>query len=69
MAGTVKILKPNLLVVEGEDDAGFFTAFLRHLNLSNIQSKSKGSGVFGIQGKIRKTFGRGGTSRILAHGQ
>ena len=37
MAGTVKILKPNLLVVEGEDDAGFFTAFFRHLNLSNIQ--------------------------------
>ncbi len=37
MAGTVKILKPNLLVVEGHDDELFFAAFVRHLDLGNIQ--------------------------------
>ena len=37
MADTVKILKPNLLVVEGHDDELFFNALVKHLNLGNIQ--------------------------------
>ena len=38
MADTVKILKPNLLVVEGHDDELFFNALVKHLNLGNIQA-------------------------------
>jgi len=37
MADTVKILKPNLLVVEGHDDELFFNALVKHLNLGDIQ--------------------------------
>lgn len=33
----VKIVKPNLLVVEGREDELFFGAFVEHLNLENIQ--------------------------------
>lgn len=33
----IEILNPHLLIVEGEDDASFFKAFIRHLNISNIQ--------------------------------
>lgn len=37
MADPIKIVKPNLLVVEGHDDAFFFEALVKHLNLENIQ--------------------------------
>ena len=37
MADTVKISKANLLVVEGHDDALFFNALAKHLNLGDIQ--------------------------------
>jgi len=35
--GKIRIISSRLLVVEGKDDEGFFSAFTRHLNLSDIQ--------------------------------
>jgi len=33
----IEILHPHLLVVEGEDDAGFFRSFVKHLGFTGIQ--------------------------------
>ena len=33
----IEILHSRLLVVEGEDDAGFFRAFVKHLNFTDVQ--------------------------------
>lgn len=48
---TYQIVRPHLLLVEGKDDEGFFDAFLKHLNITNIQ-------VLSVAGKtkIRKNL-------------
>jgi len=46
MPDTVKIVKPNLLVVEGRDDELFFDAFVAHLGFQNMQ-------ILPIGGKTR----------------
>jgi len=33
----IEIIQPNVIVVEGKDDELFFSAFIKHLGLANIQ--------------------------------
>ena len=43
MSSTAQILsKPKLLIGEGKEEVDFFTAFLSHLNISNIQVEQYG---------------------------
>ena len=40
---SIEIIKPNLLLVEGKDDVGFFEGLITHLDLNDIQIINVGS--------------------------
>jgi hypothetical protein len=47
MSSTPQALsKPKLLIGEGKEEVDFFTAFLNHLNISNVQVEQYGGKQF-----------------------
>jgi hypothetical protein len=68
MSSTAQILsKPKLLIGEGKEEVDFFTAFLSHLNISNIQVEQYG-GKQGLSRYLQTLVVRPGDLDIVSLG-
>jgi hypothetical protein len=68
MSSTAQILsKPKLLIGEGKEEVDFFTAFLSHLNISNIQVEQYG-GKQGLSRYLKTLVVRPGYPDIVSLG-
>ena len=68
MSSTPKALsKPKLLIGEGKEEVDFFTAFLTHLNISDIQVEQYG-GKQGLKSYLRTLLVRPGYLDVVSLG-
>jgi hypothetical protein len=68
MSSTPQALsKPKLLIGEGKEEVDFFTAFLNHLNISNVQVEQYG-GKQGLPRYLRTLVVRPGYLNVISLG-
>ncbi len=68
MSSTPQALsKPKLLIGEGKEEVDFFTAFLNHLNISNVQVEQYG-GKQGLPRYLRTLVVRPGYLNVVSLG-